>query len=212
MWPCLACRVGQHQECDKPFTLNEDETKADECCCMDDPPADMIDSPKLTIIGGYKANEEVMDPTSTGRKRAAKLKPIIPGMTCEWAGLLSAGGGVFPIVGCDGVTLTPEKGNKLHTGNVHHGPDKSTLNNTANNLHAVCGRCHHRWHTLNDPYYPKDRPANGAPFLPTEGEMLSHDRYTLATDAQKQRSEEWWEKYSKTDVDYRDFVMGEYDG
>jgi len=112
------------------------------------------------------------DVESTGRKRAVLAKPINPGDICEWAGLKNAGGGVMPIIGCEGNAAT----------NVHHGPDKSVLNNDPDtNLHKICATCHNRWHTINDPFYPAKRPEGGAPFLPLSGEVIPHDAETKAT-------------------------------
>ena len=111
-------------------------------------------------VGNIKVGEEMKDPTSTGRKRAAEAAPITVGMVCEWKQLKEAGGGPEPIKGCPGNPATDR----------HHGPDKSVLNNEVGiNLHRICSTCHNRWHTANDKYYGKskdDRPANGAEWLP----------------------------------------------
>jgi hypothetical protein len=152
-----------------------------------------LDEPKVTVLGAPTKNpEDMKDPVSTGRKRAAQLKPIIEDMICDWAGLLNAGGGITPIVGCTGVKLTKEKGNEVRTGNIHHGPDKDVLNNSDENLHRVCSRCHNRWHALNDPAYPKSRPTPGTPFVPVDAEIVAHDKYTKATEEQLAFSEAWW--------------------
>lgn len=207
--PCLSCRAGLHNECDNTTPLDEVFSS---CCCWSAEAQSSEADTQTIVIGGYKENEEVLDPTSTGRKRAAKLKPIILGMTCEWAGLLNAGGGVKPIVGCEGIKLTPEKGHKENTGNVHHGPDKSTLTNVDENLHRVCGKCHNRWHYLNDPYYGQ-RPADGSPYLPLEVEALPHDKRTVADEATFKRSEAWWKMDDNLRPEYLKFVKeGEYVG
>lgn len=199
---CLSCAVHLHQECE-----DDSIQGLDRCCCDVEPI--VSGEVKEIILGGRKANEDVKDPTSTGRKRAAALKPIIDGMTCEWAWLLEAGGGVIPIVGCNGNTLVREKGNDESTGNIHHGPNKSTLCNTDDNLHRVCGVCHNRWHTLNDNYYPKSRPANGEDYLPIPPlEAVSHNKYERASDEVLARSEIWW-NLPGTRPEYRAFVMGE---
>lgn len=158
---CPYCKAGWHWECIKP-------TDSDEvilCCCS------TKQQPKIIGQRTLKADEDVRDPTSTGRKRAAQLKPIREGDICEWAGLKYAGGGAVPIVGCNG---RPAKAR-------HHGPDKSTLNNEEGNLHVICVHCHNRWHAKNDPLYPKERPGNGQPFLPLSGECKPHDPNTRAT-------------------------------
>lgn len=106
------------------------------------------------------------DPRSTGRKRAAKMYPIEPGMVCEWARKKDCGGGVLPILGCMGNPAS----------DLHHGPDKNTLNNAKKsrnignleNMHLICSDCHNLWHALNDPFYPPyDRVADqDKPWLP----------------------------------------------
>lgn len=212
---CLACIVGMHHECDYPEQVDEVEDKAEECCCTNEV-AEEVSTSKgtviTTVLGGYKEDEAVTDPTSTGRKRAAKMKPIIEGMECEWSGLKYAGGGHQSIVGCVGNRLTTVKGNSELTGNIHHGPDKSTLNNTDENLHRVCGKCHNRWHSLNDPHYPQARPANGAPFLPLSGDCAPHDKHTLADAEIMTRSELWWAMDKKTRPEFDDYVYGSSNG
>ena len=200
MEPCGYCAAGLHKECLTP-TINGQYTNKRvtyleiDCCCLKENVGSVTTTSstiKEVILGGIKANEEIRDPTSTGRKRAAQLKPIIEGMVCEWAGLRYAGGGPIPIVGCNGITLTKEKGKGVNTGNIHHGPDKSTLNNSDANLHRICSQCHNRWHALNDPLYGV-RPDHGAPFVPLVGsELRAHDKHTLATPEQIARDEEFW--------------------
>lgn len=106
------------------------------------------------------------DPRSTGRKRADRLFPITPGMVCEWARLKNVGGGPKPITGCMGNPAS----------DLHHGPDKNTLNNSkmsegigfGENVHRICSFCHNLWHALNDEFYPPyDRVEDQAqPWLP----------------------------------------------
>jgi hypothetical protein len=118
-----------------------------------------------------KAIGSLKEPLSTGRKRVAVMYPIPKGKTCEWAGLAAAGGGVNPIVGCIGYPAT----------DLHHGPDKNTLNNMRVNVHQICSFCHNAWHGANDSTYPKrDYVEDQAkPWLP-EGELRDHDAETLA--------------------------------
>jgi hypothetical protein len=100
--------------------------------------------------------EKVMkDPVSTGRKRAAVLYPIAGGQVCEWALRKNAGGGIDPIIGCAGRPAS----------HIHHGPDKSTLNNDRTNISLVCEFCHNRWHVANDKYYGK-RPEDNSTWIP----------------------------------------------
>lgn len=121
------------------------------------------------------------EPKSTGRKRVADMYPIPKGKICEWAGLAAAGGGIFPIVGCVGYPAT----------DLHHGPDKNTLNNMrasagtsdgAENVHQICAFCHNAWHGANDPTYPeRDYVEDQAtPWLPQDGEIREHDPDTRA--------------------------------
>lgn len=172
--PCIACTVGAHWECYKPVDSF--------CCCG--PVGNTTEA--VEPSGGYKKDPtEMIDPLSTGRKEAARLKPITEGMLCEWADLLNAGGGVFPIVGCMGNIAK----------HIHHGPDKDTTNNTDLNLHRVCSKCHNRWHSLNDPLYGQ-RPPAGTPFVPTQ-EFKLHDPTTKADPKQLFNSELWWNTKAK---------------
>lgn len=169
---CLPCTVGFHFECpdihvDANVDLNSDGVEVLFICCCEN-------GKELAVaaVRALKADEELRDVESTGRKRAKEAKPIKEGDLCEWAWLKNAGGGVKPIIGCKGNPAT----------NIHHGPDKSTLNNDPDtNLHKICATCHNRWHTLNDPHYG-ERPPHGAPFLPLSGECLPHDTETAATE------------------------------
>lgn len=127
------------------------------------------------------SDDELSDPLKGGRLRAQREFPIPEGTKCEWANLLYAGGGVNPIVGCMGSTATAR----------HHGPDKSTLNNDKENVHLVCNVCHNRWHTMNDKFYPDQRPDDGLPFVP-ENAFLSHDPDTTAEPEDLFDNEIWW--------------------
>lgn len=104
-----------------------------------------------------KMGDEMVDVLSTGRKRAVEIAIIEKGMVCEWALLKEAGGGAYPIQGCPG---NPAK-------DVHHGPDKSVLNNDlGTNLHRICKSCHNRWHAANNKTYINPRPEAGAEWRP----------------------------------------------
>jgi hypothetical protein len=105
-----------------------------------------------------KEEKVLRDPISAGRKRAAVMYAISPGQVCEWAWSKNCGGGVEPIVGCTGRPAS----------NIHHGPDKSTLNNERDNISVICTFCHNRWHVLNDKYYIEPRPADNSEWLPTK--------------------------------------------
>jgi hypothetical protein len=138
---------------------------------------------------------EITDPISTGRKRAAAYYPIYEGMECEWAGLRFAGGGVIPIVGCRGNTITDKKGGDEENkqGDRHHGPSKSTINNAPGNVHRVCSVCHTHWHVANDKFYDTPRPAADQQWYPNAPYFV-HDDSTLATIEELEQSEEYWAK------------------
>jgi hypothetical protein len=130
-----------------------------------------------------KPDVSVTDPGSTGRKRAVKIKPIEPGDKCEWAGLAKAGGGIIPIIGCGG--------NDAET--VHHGPDKNTLNNSEENLHAICWVCHNRWHGINDPLYRGEKFVDGA---------KAHDKSTVAPDFARMLNDTYFSKRADRRIAY----------
>lgn len=89
------------------------------------------------------SDDEVTDPLSTGRKRAAKLFPLEFSLPCEWRNKKNCGGGQNPIIGC----LSGFQKQR------HHGPDKDPRNNSENNVHRICNECHNHWHNLNDATY-----------------------------------------------------------
>jgi len=110
------------------------------CCKKDSSVATLFTDLEPKKLGRpVKADEELLDVRSTGRKRAQAVKPITEGMICEWSDLKNCGGGKFPIVGCHGNLAK----------HVHH-HDKNKLHNTTENLSRVCTDCHNRWHTCND--------------------------------------------------------------
>lgn len=185
--PCFACRSGFHHECHVWWHWDEPD-----CCCGGEVKFTATGEVKFDgdvseesghrevdsgyIQDGYEATKDLADykdPVSTGRKRAAEMYPISPGMVCEWAGLKKAGGGVVPIVGCVGRPASDR----------HHGPDKNTMNNAPGNLHRICDFCHNTWHALNDPHYG-ERPVHTKPFIPM-GELgvdwFEHDAETKAS-------------------------------
>ena len=210
---CLACKAGFHNECDLSFTdMLED---GQQCCCRGEFSIELyreLDAGLEKILAGDDAEKasrvkqphEVTDITSTGRKRsdeiAEMMLPVFEGTTtCAWAGLKFAGGGAVPIVGCTGNLLVVtrklsdehrEKG--LHRRELHHGPDKNTLNNSPGiNLHNTCDECHHRWHALNDEFYAKERPPASDPHLPLVP-YWQHDALTAATDEDRAAFVAWF--------------------
>lgn len=218
---CFSCKAGFHDECAFGWAGALEEGQV--CCCgggydladeyaqlMKDKIGALIGivkpkKPKLEAAPAAEPEEEMIrgnsgyidprawpstqdigtlrEPTSTGRKRAKTMYPMPIGHICEWAGLAAAGGGVHPVVGCPGYPAT----------DIHHGPDKNTLNNMrftagtsdgAQNCHLICSFCHNAWHAANNPDYPKrnkeERIAKQAePWLP-QGICLPHDPDTLA--------------------------------
>ena len=190
MFACQPCALGFHWECVQPEVNDLGENYL--CCC--------------TVFGLPDADADtdrrraITNNLTTGRKRAGRLHEIMTGMVCEWARLRYAGGGIVPIVGCEGNVLAnvkkkadlPEGTDSR--GELHHGPDKTTMNNGPMNLHRICSNCHHRWHALNDPYYSKLRPGPEEQWLPVDGErrVWPHDIVTLATTEELGKSEEWW--------------------
>lgn len=128
---CINCGRGFHEEC---------ETKCEKC----HPKPEKTEEPISGKLGRpEKKFNEITDPKSTGRKRAARLYPIRSDQPCEWRGLKNCGGGLKPIVGClDGVQRQR-----------HHGPIKDPRHNEEGNVHRICTKCHRRWHAANDPIY-----------------------------------------------------------
>lgn len=155
---CVECGQGFHSEC---------SAGGDECCgktstCSakslwqviasfenaDDPKTRGKDENRKYRRGPYKQAEDMLDPESTGRKRAAELYPVDKEADCEWRGLANVGGGKHPIVGC-------LDGKQQH---IQHGPDKNTLNISPENIHRICVRCHNLWHAHNDGDYDPNGP------------------------------------------------------
>lgn len=137
--------------------------------------------------GQVKYAADVGDLESTGRKRAARYYPIPkegePGypMVCEWSKLAFAGGGVIPIVGCNGNLAKA----------IHHGPNKNTLANHVGNVHRICPTCHNRFHTANDKFYEGERPKGDVPWLPVGYDLYPHN-VELASDELMLTSEAAW--------------------
>ena len=100
---------------------------------------------------------EFDDQLSAGRKRASRQFKIASNTTCEWAWRKINGGGVVPVFGCSGRIAR----------HIHHGPDKSVLNNDRQtNISLVCTFCHQLWHVRNDKFYQEPRPADGSTWIP----------------------------------------------
>lgn len=211
MATCKYCNFNLCFQCENP---REDELSADgrevRCCCdgfgyreqamtlAETFMANRDDDAEIDELNRFKTGAEMKDVLSTGRKRAAKAAPIHEGMVCEWAGLAQAGGGSVPIIGCPGNSAS----------DIHHGGDKSVLNNVLGvNLHRICDWCHSRWHQMNDKYYG-ERPPNGEPFLPLPGNpRFMHDPYTKAEPHDIIASEAWWAKRAdQRTTEYREWT------
>lgn len=129
--------------------------------CLGDPCdgeliSDITETGMVIISDKEKAENKdasLLDPQSTGRKRAAQLFPLDREADCEWAQLEKAGGGKQPIIGC--AKRHPFVAGKQRSR--HHGPDKNTLNNEPGNVHRICHECHNLWHALNDTSREHDR-------------------------------------------------------
>lgn len=192
---CTSCVAQLHGLCDNPGELNGERC----CCCwvgeLNEGAFQGIAGTSSGSVGEsnsrHKESSTLKDVLSTGRHRAAIAKPFADGAICEWAGLKHAGGGVKPIVGCNGNQLFKERGKYAR----HHGPDKNVLNNEPANLHLICPTCHNRWHVLNDPYYGDgtgaSRPDAGTTWLPNI-EWKEHDPITKATLEDIIANETYW--------------------
>lgn len=190
---CNACAAGLYEECENPTPVGKHIIP---CIYQFDQPVHVTVSGER---GAVKDSREVKDILSTGRKRAAMLLPIMQGQFCDWAGLKWAGGGVQPITGCRDTRLAPVKKNEdlpegnYSRGELHHGPDKSVLNNAVGrNLHAICSACHHRWHELNDPSFEGGRPnAAHLQWVPSQP-YYNHAFVEPATEEEMEAVEAWW--------------------
>lgn len=207
---CAACAAGFPEECYNPQVLYAIDTGSPDAGILEWIMPCSVEFTAYAPVGKEKglvgrpllSPEQITDVKSTGRKRAAAIMPFLQGQVCMWAGLKHAGGGVVPILGCEGNTIADVKTTEgahakgaNEVGHRHHGPDKNVLNNTPGiNLHGVCTPCHTRWHVLNDPHYDEDgRPDNAAvPFLPVE-EYYQHDGQTTFTEEEKLIEEAWWD-------------------
>lgn len=169
---CLSCARGITDECN--CAAEKASVSAKTLIEAFSPDKEENDE-KKKIGRPQKVDEDITDPHSTGRKRAATLYPLNRTAFCEWRDLANCGGGKHPIVGC--ATGYQE--------NLHHGPDKNTLNNTRDednptnrNVHKICSMCHNRWHAANDKDYDPSiahnpREANFAERLERLGRELT---------------------------------------
>jgi len=135
---CVACARGFHFECSRG------PHKPKKCKCIAEPePVVFVEEEPQSA---KRSRENIRDPHSTGRKRAARLYPLDRDAPCEWKGQRNCGGGRRPIVGCLDGKQTDR----------HHGPVKDTLRNHLGNVHRICATCHVHWHELNDLIYVEE--------------------------------------------------------
>lgn len=175
---CPSCGRGMHNFCLKSdcnvchpveSQENEDASNSESGSALESSDSWRVKTGKRGR-GGGKRDESLKDQQSTGRKRAAVRYPLFRDLPCEWRGLLYAGGGEQPIVGClNGFQQAR-----------HHGPDKNTLNNDEGNVHRICHPCHNRWHSRNDQGY-----TWGGIYRP-------HDSVTKASDEEFWAAEQKW--------------------
>lgn len=197
---CFDCAQGFHFDCYSTVDGN--------CCCggLNDGRETSEQSGEKLSTGlrdglvWAKADAQIRDIKSTGRKRAAKLYPIDVHGDCEWRSLLFAGGGITPIIGCSSGTMKHR----------HHGPIMLTTVNIEGNVHRICDPCHRVWHVCNDAY-AKD-------FIQTVL-WVPHDPFTqapveilkLAGVSEKIRIDMSFERrdkrtYRKAEHDYRELL------
>lgn len=194
---CLQCAAGHPEFCENPTEVSDQPGWIVPCRELFTVEEIVKDKPRKD--GSNVASPgDVTDARSTGRKRAAMLLPIQTGRMCDWSGLKWAGGGVYPIVGCDGNTLADVKSHSdlpdtvSSRGERHHGPNKAVLDNAVGvNLHGICSTCHQRWHALNDPAYTGDRPTAEFEWLPSQP-YYAHDPYAKVTAEERALVDAWW--------------------
>lgn len=162
--PCIFCYAELvHEPTEACESVDIDESVDDGRIIDVDIPAELIPSNEpieaRPVGRPPKDASEMSNIEAAGRKRSVRAKPIRTGDLCEWAYLWEAGGGIIPIQGCPG---NPAR-------HLHHGPDKSVMNNdVVTNLSKVCTHCHSRWHVANDEYYKTPRPSDGSAWLPDD--------------------------------------------
>lgn len=206
--PCAQCVMGFPEMCENPTVIEQEVPIPDTREFWIIPCIEKFRETPQTLAAALRGEAgrpalqpgQITDATSTGRKRAAQIMPFFEGQVCGWAGLKHAGGGVVPILGCQGNTIADVKTTEAaheagadEVGHRHHGPDKNVLNNTPGmNLHGVCSVCHTRWHAVNDRYYsPEGRPGPAFPFTPVEP-YYGHDPLTTFTEEELAIADAWW--------------------
>lgn len=159
---CSACGRGFHHECSRKKGCAKCHPNREESIAVPSESEKLGNSNEQNTTGPREPKRNnLKDPESTGRKRAAKLYPIENGAACEWQGKKNCGGGRRPIIGCyDGI--------QQHR---HHGPVKRTTRNELGNVHRICDNCHVHWHELNDLIY-NEQEFGLLPHEPVEAEPM----------------------------------------
>jgi len=195
---CLPCRMQQHLEC------NEWQYQVGECCCaIYGKESDASDNSQRTGARDgmvwSKDDSLIRDAKSTGRKRAAGIFPLDATSDCEWLSLSFAGGGLYPIFGC-------QDGKQQHR---HHGPNLSTLDNREGNVHRICTTCHNTWHTNNDAFIKEydDLTVWAEHDHITKYGEEELARVLLYGSAVASRDRFTWRSYKKDSDDYREYIQ-----
>ena len=166
--PCAACGRNLHKECIKGCKKCHPSESNDPIVAERSIDNDSTESSGKQPRQPKKNN--LRDPRSTGRKRAAELYPLDRDAPCEWRGQRNCGGGRRPIIGC-------YDGNQQHR---HHGPVKRTTRNESGNVHRICDDCHVHWHELNDLIYDE-----------ADYNKLPHDPIEATTEELVQNKLDW---------------------
>lgn len=141
---CFHAARGFYDECDRH----------PECGCITGTQSPLLERTEADTYDtgtGLKDDNKVIDPKSTGRKRAARMFPLNREAPCEWQKKK------FPLHKHDGEWFVG-CANGLQS-NIHHGNNKDTLLNVEGNVHRICSPCHNRWHARVDPVYDWNDPA-----------------------------------------------------
>jgi len=132
---CIPCRRQNHKYC------------TGSCSCQHTSPVVGLESSKKHGTN-RKSDYELVDPQSTGRKRAAKQYPLDPDAECEFANRANAGA-IPRLKGIDG--CGKRSGSTVGRQQARHHLDYNTLNNEPDNVVRICHSCHVIIHHLNDP-------------------------------------------------------------
>ena len=142
---CFSCVRGFYKECGHKPPVENTESIASELT---------LEEPAYVPQRKHKRDDNLKDQQSTGRKRAARMYPLLDDHPCEWLEASPEnpmGGGEHPVtVSCRELTIGQQA--------RHHGPDKNTLNNDPGNVHRICHWHHNLWHRQNDPDYDPNKP------------------------------------------------------